>query len=60
MNGLQIQVDTDAPEVTDVIHELLQFELLPSAILSLLRVHLETLKETWERFASVLFIPKRY
>ncbi|KAL8207696.1 UNVERIFIED_CONTAM: Tetraspanin-9, partial [Gekko kuhli] len=49
----KIQMTSEMPEMMDVIHKLVQSDVPPGAILPMLPVHLEGLKDDWEKPASV-------
>lgn len=57
--ALDVQVTNDTPKVTDVVHQLVQSDLPPRTVLPMLPVHLEVLKEAWEKPASVPPASKR-
>lgn len=57
--ALDLKMTTEVSKTTDFIHKLVQLNLPAYTLLPVLPVHLEGLKEAWEKPASVPPISKR-
>ncbi|XP_060113747.1 prolactin-releasing peptide receptor-like [Heteronotia binoei] len=58
-SALNVKLTSDAPKVTDVVHDLVHSDLPAGSFLPMLPVHLDAIKEAWDKPASIPPTSKR-
>ncbi|XP_060089129.1 phospholipid-transporting ATPase ABCA1-like [Heteronotia binoei] len=58
--ALNVSLSLDSPKISDVVHDLVQADFPAGSLLPMLPVHLEGLREAWDKPASIPTTSKRF